>query len=200
MPSLKSMLLLPLLLFISTGCESLRGPQPDATVDGSSHSGGPGAETAPPSIDTSGISVEVPQPTQDEPVAFGIAVAPASVPVGGEATLVVDARILPPWHIYASEGPTGVGIPTQLELELPQGITATAWSLPDSHVEQSPLGPMALYEGSPRFVCRLHLDPSTPPGRYSVNVKVKYQACNQSQCLPPKTTPLSAELTIVAPQ
>ncbi|RMF42093.1 MAG: hypothetical protein D6753_08375, partial [Planctomycetota bacterium] len=147
-------------------------------------SGGPAAGP-PPAIDVSSVDVPVAEPTADRPVALGAVVHPSQANPGDKVVLVVRAKMFAPWHIYAAEGPTGVGIPTRLQIDAPGWVAASAWALPAAHVEQSPLGPMSLYEGDVRFVAELQLADDAPAGQHAIAVTVTYQSCNDTQCLPP---------------
>ena len=54
------------------------------------------------------------------------------------------------------------------------------------------------YSGSAAFTIPFTVNADAPEGAASLNTKVRYQVCNDTVCLPPKTVPLAAALTITA--
>ncbi len=195
--------LIGMLVVSSCGCGAMKtntGEGPQETGMAPAVPPAASSDGGPPAIDGGDIDVAVQEPTAEHPVSLGIAIRPSQAKPGDTVALVVRAKMFEPWHIYAAEGPTGVGIPTQLQLDAPEWISASAWGLPGSRVEESPLGPMALYEGDVRFVAELTVSEDAPAGRHPLEVKVTYQSCNETQCLPPTTEALQVALEIVAPQ
>lgn len=54
------------------------------------------------------------------------------------------------------------------------------------------------YSGSASFTVGFTVNADAPAGPSTLNIKVRYQVCNDTVCLPPKTVPLTAALTVAA--
>ena len=64
----------------------------------------------------------VSEPDMEHPVASYAELSPRKVLAGETLDLVVHVKTAPTWHIYATKGSKGPGIPTALKLEMPKGI------------------------------------------------------------------------------
>ena len=109
--------------------------------------------------------------------------------------------IAPGWHVNAHEPRDEFLIPTTLELTPPPGQTAGAVAWP-SPVERtlafSPGKPLLLYEGTVRLTAPLDGTPAS--GGPPLRATLRYQACNDTTCLPPRTLELVAESPRAAPR
>jgi thiol:disulfide interchange protein DsbD len=110
----------------------------------------------------------------------------------GEA--VAEVTIAPGWHINAHAPRDAFLIPTTLALSPPQGLIAgdVTWPSPvERTLAFAPGKPLLLYEGSLRLAAPLTgaAAAGSPPLRGSL----RYQACNDTTCLPPRTLDLVAE-------
>ena len=54
------------------------------------------------------------------------------------------------------------------------------------------------YTGSASFSIPVAVDSAAQPGAQDLTINVRYQACNDKVCLPPKTVKVSATVEIVA--
>jgi len=150
-------------------------------------------------VDPATVDVLTGDPSDDDPVAVGAAVDRGEAKAGDVVLLVVRSKIAKPWHIYAVEGPTGVARPTKLELTLPDGVSIAAdWKLPDAEVTDSPTGPVSIYQGDVRFSVTLKIAENAPASTFGIECEVRYQACEDSRCLPPTSNKLTVPLTIVS--
>lgn len=113
-------------------------------------------------------------------------------PTASEA--VVEMTVAPGWHVNAHEPHEDYLIPTTLELQPPAGVTAGAVQYPkavDRVLAFSGGKAMALYEGTVRLTATLSgtAAADAPPLR----ARLRYQACDDTTCLPPKTVELVAQ-------
>jgi thiol:disulfide interchange protein DsbD len=112
----------------------------------------------------------------------------------GNAEAVVELTIAPGWHVNAHTPRDEFLVPTTLEIVPPPGQKAAEVSWPEP-VERtlaiSPGKALLLYEGQVRLSAPLSgtAAASTPPLR----ARLRFQACNDDTCLPPKTLELTAE-------
>jgi thiol:disulfide interchange protein DsbD len=110
---------------------------------------------------------------------------------GGEA--VVEATIAPGWHVNAHRPRDAFMIPTTLTLEPPAGVTAGPVVYPEPVERRLAFAgdePVLLYEGVVRF--RAPLEGTPAPGAAPLRASLRYQACDDTRCLPPRTLELVA--------
>jgi thioredoxin:protein disulfide reductase len=108
----------------------------------------------------------------------------------------LDVKLPDGWHVNAHEPDRPYVIPTELTLEPPAGVTVRAVRYPIPVVRTlrfSPGAPLKLYEG--RFTIGVSLAGEL---RTPVNGRLRYQACNDESCLPPRTLPVTLTLAAVA--
>jgi DsbC/DsbD-like thiol-disulfide interchange protein len=120
---------------------------------------------------------------------------------GQRVEVTVRAVVEPGWYVYASTQPRG-------------GPTALRITVPESQ-PLSPAGPItgpppvrhwdpgfeidaAMHAGTAAFTLPLQVARKATVGKVSLKVQVRYQACSDTLCLPPKTETLSLLLEIRA--
>jgi thiol:disulfide interchange protein DsbD len=126
---------------------------------------------------------------------------------GGQTGLDILLEVAPGWHINAHQPTESYLIPTEARLTLPPGVSTDAIDYPQpdrktfafAHGKQ-----LLVYEGQLAIRTALHVPADFSGTRIGVAAKLRYQACNDSTCLPPATAsadlvvPVSA--TLSAPQ
>jgi thiol:disulfide interchange protein len=130
----------------------------------------------------------------------------ASCPVGGvhqgqKFTAKVSARINPGWHIYSITQAPGGPIPTAITLPGKQPFTLGGFvigPLPHSSYDPNFQSQTDTYEKTVSFKVPLMAANTVQSGTNSVAIDVRFQACNERICLPPKTVHLKAVVKIVA--
>ncbi len=112
----------------------------------------------------------------------------------GSAEAVVEVTIAPGWHVNAHQPRDEFLIPTTLALAPPAGQTAgaIAWPPPvERTLAFAPGTPLLLYEGTLRLVAPLGGAPAG--GGPPLRATLRYQACNDTTCLPPRTLELEPD-------
>jgi hypothetical protein len=100
---------------------------------------------------------------------------PAASNLGGQ--LVVRLAIAPGYHIMSDRPPDPFSIPTQVVASA-GGLAFDAAAYPPA----SPLGSLSVFDGTTEVRLPFHrLDETAGP----IAVDVRYQACTETQCLPP---------------
>jgi hypothetical protein len=108
---------------------------------------------------------------------------------GHTAEVTLTARIPPGTHIESHEPPEPFLIPTVVEVEDFEGA---AVDYPEPVPKEFGLSDVVLsvYEGTPRFVVR----GEPAPGAKRVRGILRYQACVNGACLPPRASAWEAVL------
>jgi thiol:disulfide interchange protein DsbD len=112
---------------------------------------------------------------------------------------VAEITIAPGWHVNGATPREGFLIPTRLDLTVPEGIRAGAVEYPppvERTLEVSSGKPVALYEGQVAF--RVPLEGVAAVGTGPVSAALRYQACSDTRCLPPRTLALVADARGIA--
>lgn len=135
------------------------------------------------------------------PVSLSMSVTPTSIPSGGSGTARVTASIEGGWYLYSITQPPGG--PIQTRVALGEGpFKAGRVTGPRPKVKMDPNFGMNTesYSGTAVFTIPFTVEAGTPEGPQTVNASVRFQACNDSVCLPPRTVRLSSAVTIIAPR
>jgi thiol:disulfide interchange protein len=136
------------------------------------------------------------------PVTWSIkANAPGSLNPGDKFSAQVTAQIQGGWHLYSLTQGGGGPIPTRITVPDGQPFKlAGSVRGPRPRVAMDPNFEIntETHEGRATFNVPLAAAADAPAGGQSLNVNVRYQACNDKNCLPPRTAKLSAPITLVA--
>lgn len=140
-------------------------------------------------------------PRPDAVVRPRVFVSHEPVPRGQVFEVAVVGEILEGFHINAHKVLQDYLIPTALTPELPKGIRLVAMQYPEGVRRKFAFASeeMAVYEGKVTLRMKLQATSEAPLGKLRVPVELRYQACNDTTCLPPVRIPLQAEF-VVAPE
>ena len=136
------------------------------------------------------------------PVSLSMSVKPAKSKPGEKLTAQISAKIDGGWHMYSITQGAGGPIPTRISVA--EGVFklsgAASGSAPKREMDPN-FGIMTeFYAGSASFAVPISTDITTPVGTQNLTINVRYQVCNDSTCLPPKTVKVSAPVEITATQ
>ncbi len=136
--------------------------------------------------------LQVATPTYAAPVRLAAIVVPHGTDSGANATLIVKARIMAGWHIYAHVPPSQPFAQTSLRMDVPVGAAPVGeWAMPEPH--SSMTAPDLLeYAGTVVFTHGLLIDEANAGDE--VIVDIGFQACDMMGCLPPQTVTLRAAM------
>ncbi|HEX4959494.1 MAG TPA: protein-disulfide reductase DsbD domain-containing protein, partial [Thermoanaerobaculia bacterium] len=117
---------------------------------------------------------------------------------GKPARLAALVTIESGWHVNAHKPTFEYLIPTVLTLTLPAGWPQEQTQYPAAAMKRFSFEkvPLAVYDGDVVIVANLQVPAGTKPGTYPVQGALRYQACNDSQCLPPVTAKAEIQLTV----
>jgi cytochrome c biogenesis DsbD-like protein len=118
---------------------------------------------------------------------------------GKEFQVAVVAEIARGFHMNSNHPSDAYLIPTTLSTQLPGGFKLLDTIYPDGHAQKfsfSPDKPLDVYSGSVTIKLRLLAQPSAALGAIAIPMTLRYQACNDSTCLPPVKLPVEAKVVV----
>lgn len=119
---------------------------------------------------------------------------------GEQAYVTVTARVRPGWRVYALDSPGG--LPLQFHLDaLPDGLApegAVGHTPPRDAYDPVLEEAYRYYAGEARLWQAVRLAPGLADGPREVTGAIRFAACNDEVCLPPREVPFRARLTVRA--
>ena len=135
-----------------------------------------------------------------DPVQWTLTADQAKAGKGGQAILRLTATIQPGWHLYSPTtpppGPDGGPIPTSLKLDESPAVEKTIIYQPKPDQKFDPNFNLSVewFQKETAFVVAANVKSDAPTGPAELTAQVRYQACDERQCLPPRKK--SASVTI----
>jgi len=155
-----------------------------------------------PSVPTASAAqsaADVPSPAAIvKPRAF---VSLAPVPRGKEFQVAVTVEIAQGYHMNSHHPSDPYLIATTLTPKLPTGFELLDTLYPAGRVEKFSFSPdkgLDVYSGSVTLKLRLIAHNDAPIGAVSFTVTLRYQACNDTTCLPPVKVPVDVRVDVAA--
>jgi Disulphide bond corrector protein DsbC len=112
----------------------------------------------------------------------------------------LNFRVPRGYHINSNTPKSEFLIPTALKMELPTDIVLGKIAYPAGEDASFPFSPdekLSVYSGDFTIAVAVHPMHSVVPGKYVMHGVLRYQACDNSACYPPKTVPVSFEIKVV---
>lgn len=118
---------------------------------------------------------------------------------GETAKLAAVARIVSGFHINDHHPSEDYLIPTELKLNPSDRISVEKLVYPKGEAVKFPFSdtPLSVYQGTLTVGALLKLAPAMPAGDFALTGKFSYQACNDHECLPPTSVPVSLTIKVV---
>jgi hypothetical protein len=123
------------------------------------------------------------------------------VPRGKEFEVAIVATIHEGYHMNSHHPLDSYLIPTTMTAKPPAGIKVVGTIYPQGHDKTfpfSPKKPLNVYTGSVTLRLKLMAESSAKLGNTTIPVTLRYQACNNSACLPPVRIPVDVPVHIAA--
>ncbi len=119
---------------------------------------------------------------------------------GAQARYVLAFALSEGWHVNAHEPLDEFLIPTVLSVDAPKGVAVGEVVYPEHEMYTFSFSeePLAVYEREFHLGLVLQLGDSLAPGDYELSGSLRYQACNDKQCAPPKTLDITLPLKVAA--
>jgi thiol:disulfide interchange protein DsbD len=123
------------------------------------------------------------------------------VPRGKEFQIAVVAEIARGFHMNSHHPSDVYLIPTTLTPQLPAGFKLLDTIYPEGHGQKfsfSPDKPLDVYSGSVTLKLRVFAETGAALGANTIPMILRYQACNDSTCLPPVKLPVEVKMVVGA--
>jgi DsbC/DsbD-like thiol-disulfide interchange protein len=123
------------------------------------------------------------------------------VPRGKEFQVAVVVDIASGYHMNSHKPLDSYLIPTTVTPQLPAGFTLADTVYPPGKNLKFPFSPdkpLNVYTESVTLRMRLAAAEGASLGETSIPITLRYQACNNSACLPPVKVPLTARIQVAA--
>ncbi|MGA9391392.1 MAG: protein-disulfide reductase DsbD domain-containing protein [Candidatus Sulfotelmatobacter sp.] len=118
-----------------------------------------------------------------------------------QATMVnLNFRVPPGYHINSNTPKSEFLIPTVLRMDVPTDIILGKVEYPPGEDASFPFSPdekLSVYGGDFTIGLAVHPLHSVVPGKYQMHGVLRYQACDNAACYPPKNLPISFEIKVV---
>ena len=121
-----------------------------------------------------------------------------AAPAGSEVRLLFTFTLDDRWHVNAHEPLEQFLIPTVLSIEEDERYTVKAIVYPEYKLYTFDFSeePLAVYEDVFYIGAVLQLQENLEPGEILLNGQIRYQACDDTQCAPPRTKALEISLIV----
>jgi len=139
------------------------------------------------------------------PIKFSAKADPSALKPGQKTRITLTAEIDPSWHLYSLTQPPGGPRPTRIVIaeESPVVLVGNPRQprprvAPDPNFSTPGQPPFMTetFEERVEFTLDAEVKSDAPGGSGKAILKVSFQACDDHQCLPPRTRPVEVDLTI----
>ncbi len=116
-----------------------------------------------------------------------------TLPAGKATAVELHFRIAPGLHVNSHHPSDDFLIPTSFSIPEGAGVKLAAANYPagaNMTLPADPKTPLNVYTGDFAIAARL----VASPGNHLVQGKLRYQACDQMQCMPPKTIDVAIDI------
>jgi thiol:disulfide interchange protein len=141
------------------------------------------------------------------PVSLSGKLEPPQVKQGQRAKVLITAKIDPGWHLYSLTQPPGGPIATKITIDENSPLQMDGnpqQPKPKRAVDPNftpPGGPDFMtetFDNEVTFTVPVKAATDSPTGALKSIVKIRFQVCDEHQCLPPRTRPVEVDATIIA--
>ena len=130
-----------------------------------------------------------------------VAAVPLVTAQRGQPTMVnLNFRIPVGYHINSNTPKSEFLIPTALKMDLPTDIILGKIEYPAGEDRNFPFSPdekLSVYSGDFTIAVAVHPLHTVVPGKYEMRGVLRYQACDNAACYPPKNLPVNFEVKVV---
>ncbi len=137
------------------------------------------------------------------PPAPSVTMAPVpltTTPRAAQTMVDLNFRVGGGFHINSNAPKSEFLIPTALKMDLPTDIILGKIAYPTGEDLAFPFSPdekLSVYTGDFTIAVAVHPLHSVVPGKYIMHGTLRYQACDNAACYPPKNLPVSFEVKVI---
>jgi hypothetical protein len=127
-------------------------------------------------------------------------VTTVTAPRTARTTVNLNFRVPRGYHINSNSPKSEFLIPTALKMDVPTDIVLGKIDYPAGQDLSFPFSPdekLNVYTGDFTIGVVVHPLRSVVPGKYVMHGVLRYQACDNAACYPPKTVPVSFDVKVV---
>jgi cytochrome c biogenesis DsbD-like protein len=124
----------------------------------------------------------------------------ATVTRGKSNPVQLQFRVGSGFHINSNTPTAEYLIPTTLKLDVPTDIIVGKITYPPGKEMAFAFAPeekLSVYSGDFNLSVQVRPLAGVLPGKYEIRGRLKYQACDNAQCFPPKQLPVDFEVKVV---
>lgn len=128
---------------------------------------------------------------------------PVVTSAGRPAQVTLTFRVGDGFHVNSNKPLDELLVATQVKLSPPTEIMISNIRYPAGQMLNFPFSPetkLSVYSGVFKVTATVRPARNMPLGTFRVHGELKFQACNDRQCFPPKTTPLHFDVKIQRPK
>jgi thiol:disulfide interchange protein DsbD len=121
------------------------------------------------------------------------------VGAGGTVRVAISANLEEGWHVNANKPLEEFLIPTELTFPEDPRFTLKQVTYPEHKLFTFAFSPepLAVYEHNFTVYADLTIAADAPVGDLPIEASLRYQACNDKQCAPPKSVPVAIALRVL---
>ena len=124
----------------------------------------------------------------------------AKVTRAAQTKVTLNFRVASGFHINSNTPHSEFLIPTTLKIDPPTDIVLGKTEYPQGKDLSFPFSPdekLSVYSGDFAINVNVHPLHSVVPAKYGLHGTLRYQACDNAQCFPPKTLPVNFDISVV---
>jgi hypothetical protein len=128
-----------------------------------------------------------------------VSVSKVVVAPGKSAPVAFTFRVEDPYHINSSQPLVPELIPTQLHFSLPGEVAIGRVTYPSGKLMSFPFDPgtkLSVYSGDVVIRGMVVAPLSSSTGTFTLHGELKYQACDNNACYPPKKLPFTFDVRV----
>ena len=132
-----------------------------------------------------------------------VSMAPVATPTitrGKPSAIDLQFRVAPGFHVNSNTPSQPYLIPTVLKLDVPTDVVIGRVTYPPGHDTSFAFAPdqkLNVYSGDFEVTVSVHPLARMQPGKYVIHGDLRYQACDNAACYPPKRLPVQFDFRVV---
>jgi hypothetical protein len=126
--------------------------------------------------------------------------AAVNIAKGKPTPVTLQFRVATGYHINSNKPSSELLVPTVLSLNPPTDIVIGKITYPagiDANFAFAPSETLSVYAGRFDISALVTAAKLATPGKYRVHASLKYQACDDRACYPPKKVPVDFDITVL---